>query len=71
MSGKGAWGWKGEAVLLVDAGDAPVPGGGASLGAAAPGGGGIIPMPPPAVENRQTNSKLQSRSIKIFAINSS
>ena len=49
MSGKGAWGSKLGDVLLPDAGDAPVPGGGASLGATPPGGGGIMPSPPPAM----------------------
>ena len=34
-------------VLLGDAGDAPEPGGGASLGATPPGGGGITFRPPP------------------------
>ena len=49
MSGKGAWGWKLGLGLLPDAGDAPAPGGGASLGAKPPGGGGMTPNPPPAI----------------------
>ena len=53
MSGKGAGGWDWWTVLFVDTGDAPAPGGGASLGATPPGGGGKAPRPPPAVERRQ------------------
>ena len=39
-------------ILLGDAGDAPEPGGGASLGATPPGGGGITFRPPPPKRTR-------------------
>ena len=58
ISGKGACGWHWWTVLFIDVGDAPAPGGGASLGAIPPGGGGITPSPPPAVERGKKNSHL-------------